>query len=260
MDESTDHPELPPLPERAERFFEALAVDPIDEEFAGSALAAEPTQSRRIGRSTAFFSIATGASRLVGLIREIIAASYFGVGPAMSAFTIAFQIPNLVRSLFADSALQGAFVPVFTEQLEAGNKREAFRLASTLILLITAVLGVITALFILVAPFLIPMLVPSLDQATQDLTVGLSQLLFPILVMLGVSGVVVGVLNSYNRFAVFAIAPLFWNLAIIGVLVALAPMFSRRTIGSTPTRSASSSARRCSWRWSPPTSATRRSG
>ena len=133
----------------------------------------------------------------------------------MSAFTIAFQIPNLVRSLFADAALQGAFVPVFTEQLEAGNKREAFRLASTLILLITAVLGVITALFILVAPFLIPMLVPSLDQATQDLTVGLSQLLFPILVMLGVSGVVVGVLNSYNRFAVFAIAPLFWNLAII---------------------------------------------
>ena len=76
----------------------------------------------------------------------------------MSAFTIAFQIPNLVRSLFADAALQGAFVPVFTEQLEAGNKREAFRLASTLIFLITAVLGVITALFILVAPFLIPML------------------------------------------------------------------------------------------------------
>ncbi len=226
MDESTDHPELPPLPERAERFFQAIAVDPIDEEFAGSALAAEPTQTRRIGRSTAFFSIATGASRLVGLIREIIAAGYFGVGPAMSAFTIAFQIPNLVRSLFADAALQGAFVPVFTEQLEAGNKREALRLASTLILLITAVLGAITALFILIAPFLIPMLVPSLDQATQDLTVGLSQLLFPILVMLGVSGVVVGVLNSYNRFAVFAIAPLFWNLAIIAVLVGLSPMFS----------------------------------
>ena len=117
----------------------------------------------------------------------------------------------------------------------------------------------ITALFILVAPFLIPLLVPSLDQATQDLTVGLSQLLFPILVMLGVSGVVVGVLNSYNRFAVFAIAPLFWNLAIIGVLVALAPMFSGDD-GSTRTRSASSSDRSSSSRWSPRTSATRRSG
>lgn len=227
MSEMTDSEDLPPIPERAERFVGALAVDPIDEEFAGSALAAEPTQVRdsRIGRSTAFFSIATGASRLVGLIREIIAASYFGVGPAMSAFTIAFQIPNLVRSLFADAALQGAFVPVFTEQLEAGNKREAFRLASTLILLITAVLGLITALFILIAPFLIPLLVPSFDDATRDLTVGLSQLLFPILVMLGVSGIVVGILNSYNRFAMFAIAPLFWNLAIIAVLVVLAPTF-----------------------------------
>ena len=227
MAEPTDTTELPPLPPRARRFHPAYAVDPIDEEFAGSALGPGPTeQSRRIGRSTAFFSIATGASRLVGLIREIIAAGYFGVGPAMSAFTIAFQIPNLVRSLFADAALQGAFVPVFTEQLESGNKREAFRLASTLIFLITAVLGVITALFILVAPFLIPLLVPGLDDTTQDLTVVLSQLLFPILVMLGLSGVVVGVLNSYNRFAVFAIAPLFWNLAIIGVLVALSPMFS----------------------------------
>ena len=65
--------------------------------------------------------------------REIVAASYYGVGP-MSAFTIAFQVPNLVRSLFADAALQPAFVPVFTEQLEKGNKREAFRLASTLLL------------------------------------------------------------------------------------------------------------------------------
>lgn len=227
MGDSTDREELPPLPPRARRFHPAYAIDPIDEEFAGSALGPEPTeQDRRIGRSTVFFSIATGASRVVGLVREIIAAGYFGVGPAMTAFTIAFQIPNLVRSLFADAALQGAFVPVFTEQLEAGNRREAFRLASTLIFLMTAVLGVITALFILIAPFLVPALVPDLDQETQDLTVALSQLLFPILVMLGVSGIVVGVLNSFNRFAVFAIAPLFWNLAIIGVLVALSPMFS----------------------------------
>ena len=227
MGEPTDTKELPPLPPRARRFHPAYAVDPIDEEFAGSALGPEPVeQDRRIGRSTVFVSIATGASRVVGLVREIIAAGYFGVGPAMTAFTIAFQIPNLVRSLFADAALQGAFVPVFTEQLEAGNKREAFRLASTLIFLMTAVLGAITALFILIAPLLVPALVPDLDQETQDLTVALSQLLFPILVMLGVSGIVVGVLNSYNRFAVFAIAPLFWNLAIIGVLVALSPMFS----------------------------------
>ena len=88
------------------------------------------TAQGRIGRSTAFFSIATALSRVAGLVREIVAASYFGVTGPMSAFTIAFQVPNLVRSLFADAAIQAAFVPVFTEQLEKGNKREAFRLAS----------------------------------------------------------------------------------------------------------------------------------
>ena len=70
----------------------------------------------------------------------------------MSAFTIAFQVPNLVRALFADAALQPAFVPIFTEQLEKKNYREAFRLASTLLLLVTMVLGAITALFVLAAP------------------------------------------------------------------------------------------------------------
>jgi putative peptidoglycan lipid II flippase len=81
---------------------------------------AEPMQPRagRLAVSTAFFSIATGVSRIAGLVREIVAASYFGVKGPMSAFTIAFQVPNLIRSLFADAALQAAFVPVFTEQLE----------------------------------------------------------------------------------------------------------------------------------------------
>ena len=75
-------------------------------------------QGGRIARSTAFFSIATAASRVAGLGREIVAAGYYGVSGPMSAFTIAFQVPNLVRALFADAALQPAFVPVFTELLE----------------------------------------------------------------------------------------------------------------------------------------------
>ena len=185
-------------------------------------------ESGRLGRSTAFFSIATGASRMAGLVREIVAASYFGISSgAMSAFTIAFQLPNLVRMLFADAALQAAFVPVFTEQLEKDNRPSAFRLASTLVFGVTLVLGLLTALFILLAPVIIPVFAPGFDDdpALRDLTVSLAQLLFPILVMLGLSGVVVGVLNSYNRFGVFAIAPLFWNVAIIAVLVGLAPAF-----------------------------------
>src|SRR5918993_906918 len=116
-----------------------------------------PGQARRLARNTAFFSFATGLSRLLGLAREVVAASYFGVTGAMSAFTIAFQVPNLVRALFADSALQGAFVPVFSELLEKGERKEAFRVASSLFFLICLVLAAVTALFILFAePALAP--------------------------------------------------------------------------------------------------------
>lgn len=162
---------------------------------------------------------------MVGLAREVVAAGYFGVTGPMSAFTIAFQLPNLVRALFADAALQPAFVPIFTEQLERRNYREAFRMASTMLLLVTIVLGAITALFVLAAPVLVPLFAPGFEGALLDLTIALSQLLFPILILLGLSGVVVGVLNSYDRFGAFAIAPLFWNLAIIAVVVALVPLF-----------------------------------
>jgi putative peptidoglycan lipid II flippase len=194
----------------------------------GEDLEGEPAPGRqagRIARSTAFFSIATAASRVAGLGREVVAAGYYGVSGPMSAFTVAFQVPNLIRALFADAALQPAFVPVFTELIGKKHYKEAFRLASTLLLLVTMVLGAITAFFILAAPVVMPIFAPGFEGEVLDLTVTLSQVLFPILIMLGASGVVVGILNSYDRFGAFAISPLFWNLAIILVLVLIEPLF-----------------------------------
>jgi len=193
---------------------EELTRDPAPEKRAG-----------RIARSTAFFSIATAASRVAGLAREVVAAGYYGISGPMSAFTIAFQVPNLIRALFADAALQPAFVPVFTELLGKKAYKEAFRLASTMLLLVTMVLGAVSALFILLAPVIMPLFAPGFEGEILDLTVALSQVLFPILVLLGISGIVVGILNSYDRFGAFAISPLFWNLTIIAVVVALAPAF-----------------------------------
>src|SRR5918994_4900403 len=211
--------EFPPLrqreAERIERRHEAVSMDTSTFMAIPAPTPTTPfippefdEKAGRLGRSTAFFSIATAFSRVAGLVREIVAASYFGISGAMSAFTIAFQVPNLVRSLFADAAIQAAFVPVFTEQLEKGNKREAFRLASTLLFLVTLVLGAITALFVLVAPLLIPVFAPGFGGELEDLTIALSRLLFPILIILGTTGIVVGVLNSYDRFGAFAISPL----------------------------------------------------
>jgi putative peptidoglycan lipid II flippase len=181
--------------------------------------------ARRLARNTAFFSFATGLSRVLGLVREVVAASYFGVTGAMSAFTIAFQVPNLVRALFADSALQGAFIPVFTELLEKGERREAFRIASSLFFLILLVLGAATALFVLLAEPLMSVFAPGFDDnpALKELTVNLARLMFPIVVLLALSGLVVGMLNSFEHFAVPALAPVAWNLVIIAALVGLVP-------------------------------------
>lgn len=204
---------------------EVTAESLLAEESGSASPAPKPAKAGRLARSTAFFSIATAASRIAGLAREIVAAGYFGITGPMSAFTVAFQVPNLIRALFADAALQPAFVPIFTEQIEKGKYREAFRMASTLLLLVTMVLGAITAFFILAAGLVMPLFAPGFTGATEDLMVVLSQILFPILILLGVTGVVVGILNSYDRFGAFAISPLFWNLTIIAVVVATVPLF-----------------------------------
>jgi putative peptidoglycan lipid II flippase len=185
-----------------------------------------PGHARRLARNTAFFSFATGLSRLAGLAREVVAASYFGVTGAMSAFTIAFQVPNLVRALFADSALQGAFVPVFSELLEKGERKEAFRVASSLFFLICLLLGAVTALFVLFAEPIMSLFAPGFDDnpALKDLTVNLARLMFPIVMLLALSGLVVGMLNSFEHFAVPALAPVAWNLVIIAALVGLVPV------------------------------------
>jgi putative peptidoglycan lipid II flippase len=172
---------------------------------------------RRIARSTAVFSLATAVSRVLGLLREMVSAYFFGVAGAINAFTVAIQIPNLVRALVADAALSGAFVPVFSELLERGEKQRAWRVASTLFWLTLLVLGGVTALFILLAPLLMrPFGQPGGDF---ELAVGLSRVLFPIVVLLGLSGIIVGILNTYHHFALPALAPVAWNLVIILGLV-----------------------------------------
>lgn len=187
-----------------------------------------PGAKAGVARNTVLFSVATGFSRVAGLAREIVAASYFGTSGAASAFTIAFQLPNLVRGLFADAALSAAFVPVFAEFLEQKRRREAILLASTLFWLILLVLGALSALFIVAAGFVIPLFIPGDNFTPQlvDLAVGLSQVLFPIVVLLGINGLLVGIVNSYHHFTIPALAPLVWNIVIIGALVLLRPVFS----------------------------------
>jgi putative peptidoglycan lipid II flippase len=180
----------------------------------------------RVARNTAIFSIATAVSRVAGLAREIIAASFFGTSGPMSAFALANQVPNFVSNLFAQAALSAAFVPVFTELLQQGRRREAFRLASTLFWLLLLILGALTAIFIAAAGVIMPVFIGSgFGPPLVSLTVGLSQILFPVVLLLGLMGMLVGVLQSYEHFTIPAIAPAAWNLVIVIGLVVLHPHF-----------------------------------
>jgi putative peptidoglycan lipid II flippase len=179
----------------------------------GSGSEGSPTATRRhLARSTTVFAAATGLSRVLGLAREMVEAYVFGARGLVNAFTVAFQIPNLIRALVADAALSGAFVPVFSELL-GQDRRRAWRVASTIFWLFLLGLGALVALLILLAPLLIrPFGNPGGDL---DLAVGLSRVLFPIVLLLGLSGIVVGILNAHDRFALASLTPVAWNVVII---------------------------------------------
>jgi putative peptidoglycan lipid II flippase len=180
----------------------------------------------RVARNTALFSILTAFSRVAGLGREVVAASYFGTSGPASAFTIAFLVPNLIANLFAQAALSAAFVPVFTDLLQQGRRREALRLASTLFWIMLLALGALTAFFVLAAGVVMPLFTgPEFSGALDSLTVGLSQVLFPVVLLLGLTGLLVGILQSYEHFTIPALAPAVWNVVIVVALVVLRPHF-----------------------------------
>jgi putative peptidoglycan lipid II flippase len=184
-------------------------------------------ERQRLARSGVVFSLATGLSRVLGLVREIAARALFGTTGPINAFEIAFLVPNTVRALVADAALSSAFVPVFSELLEKGERKRAWRVASSLFWLMLLGLGGLTALFVLISPWVMEAFGYG-PHAYAGIAAGLSRVLFPIVVVLGLTGIVVGILNSYDHFTVPALSPVLWNLVIIvGLVIGVTHVDSR---------------------------------
>ncbi len=176
--------------------------------------APEADTGRGLARSGVIFAIATGISRVIGLVREIAQAAIFGINGPVNAFEIAFLIPNTVRSLVADSALSAAFVPVFSDLLVKGERKRAWQVASSLFWLMLLGLGGLTALFIVIAPWVMEIFGYGPNNF-GTLAAGLARILFPLVLVLGLTGIVVGILNSYDHFTVPALSPVLWNLIIL---------------------------------------------
>jgi len=173
-------------------------------------------------------SIAVMASRILGLVREQVMAAVFGAGPAMDAWLVAFRIPNMLRDLFAEGAFSSAFVPTFTRTVQENGKREAWLLASLVINGLLIVLGLFAVILLFFSDFFVHLLAGGFasDPTKFHLTTTMVKIMSPFLIVVALASVVMGVLNTMDRFFLPALAPAFFNICLIGAGVLLVPVFS----------------------------------
>jgi putative peptidoglycan lipid II flippase len=167
---------------------------------------------------------ATLASRVLGFVRDMIVALAFGAGPVTDAFFVAYRIPNILRRLLAEGALSTAVVPVFTEYASAPSGDELRRLLRATLGVALIVLVVTTLLGIVAAPWVLRAIAPGFtsDPAQEALAVQLTRVMFPYLILVGVSALAMGALNAENRFFAAALGPAVSNVGMIAGVLLLA--------------------------------------
>ncbi|UCG60598.1 MAG: murein biosynthesis integral membrane protein MurJ [Candidatus Zixiibacteriota bacterium] len=170
--------------------------------------------------SAGVVSGATAFSRVLGLIREQVMAYFFGAGMATDAFLTAFRIPNLLRDMFAEGALSAAFIPVFKEKLVNQTRDEAFKLADIVITAILLGVGLIVLLGIVASPAIVYISAKGFSAIPEKfgLTVSLTRVMFAYLLLVSLSALVMGMLNSFGKFGIPALSPALFNLGIIGTV------------------------------------------
>lgn len=184
---------------------------------------AGPSVGRVLANASLILTIAALASRLLGWIRLLVIGSQFGATSQLDAYFAAFRIPDAIFQLVVAGALSAALIPVFSSYRAREDEKEAWRLASSVINLVLVALAVFSAVMAILAPWVVPVIAPGFDGPTTALTIRLTRLMLLSPVFIGMGAVVSGLLNSYGRFGVPALAPLVYNLAIIAAAVLLAP-------------------------------------
>ena len=172
-------------------------------------------------------------SRVLGFIRDMVFANLFGAGSATDAFFVAFKIPNFFRRLFAEGAFSQAFVPVLTEYKSLRSEAEVRLLVANVSGTLGAILLLLTILALLGSTQLAMLFAPgwSGDEAKYALTADMLQITFPYLMLISLTAMAAGILNTYGRFAVPAVTPVWLNLSLIGAAFFLAPLFEPGVMG-----------------------------
>ncbi|OGT79388.1 MAG: murein biosynthesis integral membrane protein MurJ [Gammaproteobacteria bacterium RIFCSPLOWO2_02_FULL_61_13] len=180
-------------------------------------------------KSTLLISANTTLSRILGLVRDVVIARYFGAGTGMDAFIVAFRIPNFLRRLFAEGGFSQAFVPVLAEYRERRTREEVQALVDHTSAILGVALFGVTVLGVLCAPVVVLVFAPGFagDADKQELTAALLRVTFPYIFFISLTALAGGILNTYRKFGVPAFTPVFLNLSMIAAAIWLAPRMER---------------------------------
>ena len=185
------------------------------------------SEKELLTRATGVVGLATLLSRILGFVRDMVTAYFFGAGMAADAFFVAFRIPNLLRRLVAEGALTIAFVPVFTEYLTTRSREEAFALVQATLTALSLVLVGLSLAGVLLSPWIVRLFAPGflVDPEKFALTVLLNRIMFPYIFFVGLMALAMGILNALGRFAAPALSPVMLNLGMIGAMYFLRSYF-----------------------------------
>ncbi|MCX5668032.1 MAG: murein biosynthesis integral membrane protein MurJ [Candidatus Omnitrophica bacterium] len=176
-------------------------------------------------KSTGVIGLGTAISRVLGFVRDIFIANFFGTGLAAQAFFVAFRIPNSLRDLVGEGAANAAIVPVLTGYKARGEKKEFLRVSKVLFNISFASLSVLTLIGIIISPLIVRLIAPGFirEPSTLELTIQLNRTIFPYLILIGLTAYTMGVLNTERHFAGPAFGPCFLNIALILAILWLCP-------------------------------------
>ena len=172
-------------------------------------------------KSTFIISLCTLSSRILGYSRDMLMAKKLGTGMINEAFLAAFRLTTMFRNIFAEGALNLVFVPEFSKELKLNGKYKAVKFASKVYSLLVFALIVFCVMIVIFMPSVIRHLVAGFKHNIKiyNLTVVLGRIIFPYLFCVSLSAFYGGMLNSFNKFFPFAIAPAILNIAAIGFLL-----------------------------------------
>lgn len=171
-------------------------------------------QSKTITGAAIILGAASFVSRLIGIIRDRIFAHTFGAGSVLDSYYAAFRIPDLVYNLIIVGTLSAGFIPIFTELLNK-DKKEAWRVTNSVINILGLSLVIICSILFIFTPQLMPYLVPGFSAENISTTVTLTRIMFLSPILLGISGIVSSVLQSFKSFFIYSITPIVYNIGII---------------------------------------------